>query len=58
MLVPIYFQLDRDKMFNLGRTRLIGNTTINQKVPLKGLKTPPQRAVLNYYDDVLVSSPN
>jgi Peptidase family M1 domain len=57
MLVPIYLELDKDKMFNLGRARLVGNTTVNQTVPLKGLKTQPHRAVLNYYDDVL-ASPN
>ena len=41
----------------LGRARLTGNTSFDQKIPLKGLKTKPRRAVLNYYDDVL-ASPN
>jgi Peptidase family M1 domain len=57
MLVPIYFELDNNKMLFLGRARLAGNTTVDEKVPLKGLKTPPHRVVLNYFDDVL-SSPN
>ncbi len=57
MLVPIYFELPDGKMLFLGRARLAGNNTIQQKVPLKGMKTAPRRAVLNYYDDVL-ASPN
>ncbi len=34
-----------------------GNTSVEQKVPLKGLKDRPKRALINYYDDVL-ASPN
>jgi hypothetical protein len=44
-------------MFMLGRAKMLGNTTVEQKVPLKGLKTKPKRALVNYYDDVL-ASPN
>jgi hypothetical protein len=57
MLVPIYLELAEGGMFFLGRARLTGNNTVEQKVPLKGLKTKPRRAVVNYYDDVL-ASPN
>jgi hypothetical protein len=57
MLVPIYLELADGGMFFLGRARLTGNKSIEQKVPLKGLKAKPRRAVLNYYDDVL-ASPN
>jgi len=39
----------------LGRARLSGNTSIEQKVPLKGVKAKPRRALINYYDDVLAS---
>jgi hypothetical protein len=56
MLVPIYLELPNG-MFFLGRARLTGNSTFDQKIPLKGLKDKPKRAVLNYYDDVL-ASPN
>ena len=35
--------------------RLSGNSSIEQKVPLKGMKDRPRRAMLNYYDDVLAS---
>ena len=56
MLVPIYLDLPNG-MFFLGRARLTGNSTFDQKIPLKGLKDKPKRAVINYYDDVL-ASPN
>ncbi len=56
MLVPLYLELADGSMFALGRARIAGNTTIDQTVPLKGLKTKPRRAVLNYYDDVLASA--
>jgi hypothetical protein len=57
MLVPIYLERDDGKTFFLGRARLTGNTSVEQKVQLKGWKTKLRRAVLNYYDDVL-ASPN
>jgi hypothetical protein len=56
MLVPIYLELPNG-MYLLGRGRLIGNSTFDEKIPLKGLKDRPKRAVINYYDDVL-ASPN
>jgi hypothetical protein len=57
MPVPIYLELADGGMFFLGRAKLTGNTSVEQKVPLKGLKTKPRRALVNYYDDVL-ASPN
>jgi len=57
MLVPLYLELADGNMFFLGRARLMGNNSIEQKVPLKGLKTKPRHALLNYNDDVL-ASPN
>jgi aminopeptidase N len=57
MLVPLYLELADGNIFFLGRAKLAGNHSIEQKVPLKGLKTKPRAAVLNYYDDVL-ASPN
>jgi len=57
MLVPIYLELANGSMFFLGRGRLMGNTTFEQKIPLKGLKETPRQAVVNYFDDVL-ASPN
>jgi hypothetical protein len=57
MLVPIYLELADGNMFALGRAKLSGSSSFEQKIPLKGLKTKPRRAVLSYYDDVL-ASPN
>jgi hypothetical protein len=56
MLVPIYLELADGGIYTLGRARLTGNKTVEQKVPIKGLKAKPRRAVLNYYDDVLASA--
>ena len=43
MLVPLYLELADGNMFFLGRARLAGNSSVEQKVPLKGLKTKPKR---------------
>jgi hypothetical protein len=32
---------------------LTGNSSFDEKIPLKGLKDKPKRAAINYYDDVL-----
>jgi aminopeptidase N len=53
MLVPIYLELADGRLVGLGRARLAGSTTITQKVPLRGLKEKPRRALVNYYYDVL-----
>ena len=57
MLVAIYLELANGTTSFLGRARLSGNSTFEQKIPLKGMKDVPRRAVMNYYDDVL-ASPN
>jgi Peptidase family M1 domain len=57
MLVPIYLELANGSIFFLGRGRLVGNSTFDEKIPLKGLKEKPHHAFINYYDDVL-ASPN
>jgi hypothetical protein len=56
MLVPIYLEMGDGRTLFLGRGRLSGNTTLEQKIPLKGLKQKPRRALVNYYDDVLASA--
>ena len=56
MLVPIYLEMDDGRIFFLARAHMAGNTTIDQKVPLRGVKTKPKRAVVNYYDDVLAAN--
>jgi hypothetical protein len=55
MVVPVYLELDDGRMVFLGRMRLLGNKSEAAKVPLKGLKAKPRRAMINYYDDVLAS---
>jgi len=57
MLVPVYLELADGRIASLGRVSIGGNNSTDAKVPLKGLKDTPRRALLNYYDDVL-SSPN
>jgi len=56
MLVPLYIEMADGRTVFLGRARLIGNTTLEQKVPLKGVKDVPHRLLVNYYDDVLASA--
>ncbi len=55
MVVPVYLELDDGRIVFLGRMRVVGNTSAPAKVPLKGLKAKPRRALINYYDDVLAS---
>jgi hypothetical protein len=57
MPVPIYLETAEGNVVFLGRARLTGNTSVEQKVPLKGVKIKPRRALINYNDDVL-ASPN
>ena len=55
MLVPIYLELADGRLLFLGRARINGSSSTEQRVPLKGLKNKPRRAMLNYFDDVLAS---
>jgi hypothetical protein len=56
MIVPIYLELTDGRTINLGRARLTGSSSVEQKIPIKGLKDVPKRALLNYNDDVLASN--
>jgi aminopeptidase N len=53
MLVPIYLEMPDGNTGFLGRARLTGNTSVEQKIPLRGWKTAPKGAVVNYNYDVL-----
>jgi hypothetical protein len=55
MLVPLYVELSDGRVAYFGHAPLAGNTTLQQKVPLKGLKTPPKRVLVNYMYDVLAN---
>jgi len=56
MLVPIYLELADGSTVPLGRARLAGNGSVEQKVPLRGVKDAPKRALLNYNYDVLAAN--
>src|SRR5215469_16009351 len=55
MLVPVYLEMDDGRLLALGRAPLVGSSTVEDKVQIKGLKTKPRRALVNYYDDVLAA---
>jgi len=56
MLVPLYLELADGGIVSMGRARITGNSSLEQKVPLRGVKVRPRRAMVNYYDDVLASA--
>jgi len=51
--VPLYLELGKDHIVRLGAAFITGNRTIEQKIPLNGVKEKPKRAMLNYFNDVL-----
>jgi hypothetical protein len=53
MTIPIYIELADGGIFRVGNVPLAGNTTFENKTVLRGLKTKPKRAMINYYHDVL-----
>jgi hypothetical protein len=56
MLVPVYLELADGRTVRLGRVPITGNNSLEQKVPLQGLKEKPRRAMINYMADVLASN--
>jgi len=56
MRVPVYIELNDGRGNFLGRARMTGNSSVEAKVSLKGLKEIPRRAMVNYNDDVLASA--
>jgi hypothetical protein len=56
MAVPLYLELADGRTIFIGRAQLTGNTTLEQKFPIRGLKTLPKRLVVNYNYDVLASN--
>jgi hypothetical protein len=55
MLIPLYVELADGRILRLGQLHIIGSGSVEQEVPLDGLKDLPKRAMLNYYGDVLAS---
>jgi Peptidase family M1 domain len=58
MRVPLYIEFVSGKVVRLGVATMVGNTTVQQQIPLGTLKDKPKRAVLNYYSDVLCTEDN
>ena len=56
MPVPVSLELADGRVVFLGRARITGNSTVERKVALKGVKDTPKRAIINYNDDVLASN--
>jgi len=56
MLVPIYLEMADGRTVMLGHVRISGSSTAEQKVPLRGLKEKPRKAIINYMDDVLAAN--
>jgi hypothetical protein len=55
MLVPVYLELANGHVTRLGTASPVGNTTVEQKVTLTGVKDKPKRAMINYHNDVLAT---
>ena len=55
MIVPVYLELASGQVTRMGAVALKGNTSEAQTIDLSrmGLKDPPRRVMINYYDDVL-----
>jgi hypothetical protein len=58
MMVPVYLDFGDGRTLRLGSAKLRGNQTIEQHVPLKGLKEKPKRALVAYYDDLMANVDN
>jgi aminopeptidase N len=56
MIVPLYLELADNRVMRLGRVRIAGNNTVEQKVPIKGLKEKPRRVLISYMADVLAAN--
>jgi hypothetical protein len=52
MLVPIYAQLANGRIVKLGTVNVVGNATINQKIPFGNMEAP-KKLMINHYYDVL-----
>jgi peptidase M1-like protein len=53
MSVPVYIELPDGGAYRVGAVPLTGNTTVENQIVLRGLKSKPKRAMINYYHDVL-----
>jgi hypothetical protein len=58
MVVPIYLDFGEGKVFRLVSARMKGTQSVEQHVPLKGLKEKPKRALVAYSDDLMAKVEN
>ncbi len=56
MTVPIYIELSDGRTVPVGHASMTGNTSVEGKIPVKGVKELPKRALVNYNHDVLASN--
>ena len=56
MVVPIYLELADGRIAYLGHMGIYGNNSVEQKLPIPGLKTLPKRALTNFNHDVLATN--
>jgi hypothetical protein len=56
MSVPVYFELADGRHVMLGHMAARGNQPITGKITLEGLKDAPQRALINYNNDILATN--
>jgi hypothetical protein len=53
MLVPIYIELPDGRPYRVGAAPLIGSSTFERDIALRGLSQKPKRAMINHFHDVL-----
>ena len=53
MIVPLYLELSDGRIIRLGSGGIVGNNFIESTVPLGKMASPPKRALVNYYYDIL-----
>ncbi len=58
MAVPVYLDFGGGRTIRLGSARMKGIQSIEQHIPLKGLKEKPKRALVAYFDDLMANVEN
>jgi aminopeptidase N len=53
MIVPLYLELGDGRIIRLGSGGIVGNNSMESTVSLGKMQSPPKRALLNYYYDIL-----
>ncbi len=53
--MPIYLELSDGRVMHLGAATIHGSKIVDQTVQLPKFPSPPKRAFINYYYDVLAT---